>query len=297
MDARTTTTTTASTDDVFFRFLGWAHANRKPLIIGVTVAAVVGAAIGLYSWKQGENETDANAALLSMPISPDLRIHSTDGGLANLASQYPSTTAGEYALLLHAENLFVSGNYAQAQEEFKKFQTDYPSSPLVAQAGMGIAASLEAQNKLTDATQQYERVIQDNSTDPSIVEPAKLTLGRLAEEQKRYDLAFMQYKDLAQSQSQSDIWAQEARQRLQLLVGSHPELLKAITAPTTSASPAVAPTASGGPVMHPSSGPTLSASPAAPTLSASPAAKPTATPGSNALHFELQPPPATTGKH
>jgi len=302
MEARTTTTTTASSDDIFFKFMGWAHANRKPLILGVAVAAIAGTAVGLYSWKQGENETDANAKLLSMPISPDLRIHSTDGGLANLASEYPSTPAGEYALLLHAENLFVSGDYAQAQQDFAKFQSDHPSSPLLPQAGMGVAACLEAQNKLTEATQQYERVIQNNPTDASIVEPAKLTLGRLAEDQKRYDLAFMQYKELAQSPNQSDIWAQEARQRLQLLVSSHPELLKSITAPSTTSAATPAGSAMG-PALRPSSGPTLSASPAAPTLSASPAAKTTATPtgASNALHFELQPPPATTpapsGKH
>jgi predicted negative regulator of RcsB-dependent stress response len=293
MEERTTTTGATSTDDVFFKFLGWAHANRKPLIIGVVVVAAVGTAMGLYNWKQGQNDTDANTKLLAMPITPDLRIHSSDGGLANLAAEYPSTSAGEYALLLHAENLFVGGDYAQAQQNFAKFQSQYPASPLVAQAGMGIAASLEAQNKLSEATQQYEKVVQDNSTDPAIVEPAKLTLGRLAEEQKRYDLAFMQYRELAQAPAQSDPWAQEARQRLQLLVGNHPELLKSITAPTVSPTPSAAT----GPALRPSSGPTLSASPAAPTLSASPAGqKSSAASGSNALHFELQPPPAA-GKH
>ena len=96
MEAQTTT----DSSDVVFRVLGWLHENRKPVIAGVAVAAVLGIAAGLYSWKQGQNDIDANAKLLSMPIGNDFRIQSSADSLEKLAGDYPSTSAGEYAALL-----------------------------------------------------------------------------------------------------------------------------------------------------------------------------------------------------
>jgi predicted negative regulator of RcsB-dependent stress response len=270
MEAQTT-----DSSDIVFKLLGWLHANRKPVTVVAVVVAVVGIAAGLYSWKQGQNDIDADAALLSLPVGNDLRIHASGDKLQELASEYPSTPAGEYAALLGGENLFVSGNFVEAERAFSKFLTDYPASALVAEAGLGVAASLEAQNKLPEATQQYQKVIQDNPTDLSVVEPAKLTLGRIDEEQNRLDLAFNQYRDLAQSPNPNDLWAGEAKERLQLLVGTHPELLKQIMAQNASpitAAPRTIPTLSAGPAT------TLSTSPAgnnsAPQTSQLPATAP-----------------------
>ena len=254
MEAQTTT----DSSDVVFRVLGWLHENRKPVIAGVAVAAVLGIAAGLYSWKQGQNDIDANAKLLSMPIGNDFRIQSSADSLEKLAGDYPSTSAGEYAALLAGENFFVTGNFIEANRAFSKFLTDFPASGLTAQASMGVAASLEAQGKLPEAIQQYQKVIQTYPTENAIVDPAKLTLGRLDEEQNRLDLAFTQYRDLAQSPDPNNIWAEEAKERLQLMVANHPEILKQMMPSAASAS-ANAPTV-----------PTLSAGPAA-TLSASPA--------------------------
>jgi predicted negative regulator of RcsB-dependent stress response len=253
MEAQTT-----DSSDIVFRLLGWLHANRKPVIIGVLVLAVVGIATGLYSWKQGQNDIDADAKLLSLPVGSDLRVHAPGDKLQELASEYPSTPAGEYAALLAGENLFVSGNFIEAERSFSKFLTDYPASALAAEAGLGVAASLEAQNKLSEATQQYQKVIQANPTEVAVVEPAKLTLGRIDEEQNRLDLAFNQYRELAQSPNPNDLWAGEAKERLQLLVASHPELLKQMMPqnPNVSAAPRTIPTLSAGPAT------TLSTSPA-----------------------------------
>ena len=261
-----------STDssDIVFRLLGWLHANRKAVTAGVLVVAVVGIATGLYSWKQGQNDIDADTKLLSLPVGNDLRVHAPGDKLQELASEYPSTPAGEYAALLAGENLFVSGNFIEAERSFTKFLNDYPASALAAEAGLGVAASLEAQNKLPEATQQYQKVIQANPTEAAVVEPAKLTLGRIAEEQNHFDQAFTQYRELAQSPNPNDLWAGEAKERLQLLVASHPELLKQFMAQNAS------------PVSAVPRIPILSAGPAT-TLSTAPA-------GSNPAPRTLPPP-------
>ncbi|HWD21162.1 MAG TPA: tetratricopeptide repeat protein [Verrucomicrobiae bacterium] len=274
MEAQTT-----DSSDFVFKLLGWAHANRKALIGGAVFLAVVGTAAGLYDWKQGENEADANAKLLAIPIAQDLRVHPVNNALGDLAKEFPSTPAGEYAQALAAEELFVNGKYAEAEHAFSDFLTAHPGSALSAQASLGVASSLEAQNKTAEATQQYQRVIQANPTDLSVVEPAKLTLGRLAEEQNRFDLAFMQYRELAQSPNPNDLWAGEARERLQLILGKHPELMKQISAPSITGSPTatVPPKAT-----------------AAPTLSAAPASGAS---GSKSSPTLLQIPPQGSTKH
>ncbi len=78
----------------------------------------------------------------------------------------------------------------------------------------------------------------------------------------------MQYQELARSPNPSDLWAGEARERLQLLVGKHPELMKAVTAPNP---------ANGAAPPPKTAAPTLSAGPAV-SLSASPAASSNAAP-------------------
>jgi len=274
-------TTTDPGDDIVFRLLGWLHANRKPVIAGVAIVAVIGIAIGLYSWKQGQNDIDANAQLLSMAVGSDLRVHATPEKLTQLASDYPSTPAGEFAALLAAENLFIAGNYAEAQRAFSKFVADHPASSVAAQAALGVAASLEAQNKPTEAMQAYQKIIEQHPTELAVIQPAKLTLGRLYEEQNHLDLAFNQYRDLAQSPVPNDLYANEAKERLQLMIANHPELLKQVmgaSAPETPSSPAAPP-----------AGGTLSSSPAG-TLSTSPA-------GSNAPHLLQVSPAAAPTAH
>jgi hypothetical protein len=67
---------------------------------------------------------------------------------------------------------------------------------------------------------------------------------------------------LAQSPNPNDLWAAEAKERLQLLVGNHPELLKQMMGSNASQPASLPPKTV--------AAPTLSAGPAA-TLSAAPA--------------------------
>jgi predicted negative regulator of RcsB-dependent stress response len=261
---------TVDSEDIVFKILGWLHANRKGVIAGAAVVAVLAVGAALYSWNQGQKEIDANAKFLSFPVGPDLRVHASADKLEQLASQYPSTSVGEFSALLAGENYFAGGNFVEANRAFSKFLTDYPASGLASQATMGVAASLEAQGKLSDAVQQYQKAVQTYPTETGVVEPAKLTLGRLFEQQGKFDSAFNEYRDLAQSPNPNDLWASEAKERLQILVGNHPDLLKQVigSAVSQGVSSAMAGAAA---AAAPTAAPTLSAGPAA-TLSAGPAA-------------------------
>jgi len=118
--------------------------------------------------------------------------------------------------------LFIEGKYAEAQAQFAKFQPAYPESPLVPQAIMGIAASLEAQGKSADATAKFQEVISRYPKDHA-VDRAKLTLGLIYENQNKPDLAQKIYSELTRVTAYSSSSA-EAGMRLQELLLKHPNL-------------------------------------------------------------------------
>jgi len=235
MDVQTTQSTpSAQSADVFFRLVAWVHANRKRVIIGAIVVAVIALAWGLVSWKKAADEASANAQLFAVPTPVGMAARSapvSPGPLLDLARQYPNTPAGEYAELFGAETLFTEGRYPEAQEQFSKFLSDHPDSALIAQARMGVAASVEAQGRNSEAIQKYQELISAFPSDLNIVTPAKLTLARLFEEENKPQQALTFYSELARIQNPYDPWAAEARERGQLLVAKHPELRKAEAAP------------------------------------------------------------------
>lgn len=233
----------------FYHIVNWFHANQKRLIIGAVVVFVIGAIVAIVVWHGDKTEEDANAALMALPstyaANPNYA-HATPGALAEVAKEYPGTPAGEHAEILAASVLFTDGKYPEAEQAFKQFITNHGNSPLVAQANLGIAASLEAQGKISDAIAKYQDVIGHYPTDDFITNPAKLTLARLFEQQNKPDQALKLYDELAKIPNQYDPWAGEARDRREQLLAKHPELNK----PTVSLTPSTAaPGQSGQPKM------------------------------------------------
>ena len=232
MDAQTQTT------DGYIRVLAWLHARRKPLVIGGVAAAVIGLVWGFMAWKKAQDETDANAQIFAIPIEGGPRSAPPSPlPLLDLAKEYPGTAAGEYAQLLAADLLFNQGKYPEAGRQFADFVDNHPDSSLVPEASVGVAASLEAQGKTPEAINKYHDIIVTYPSELSIVSPAKLTLGRLYQEDGKPQLAFNYYVELARMLSQNpyDPWASEARERAQLLAAKYPELLKSQTSAAPSA--------------------------------------------------------------
>jgi tetratricopeptide (TPR) repeat protein len=204
---------------------------------------------------------------------------STTKALLDISQRYPGTSAGAAAQLLAAKELFLGGKYVEAQQEFSKFVADYSDNPLVPQANVGIAASLEAQGKIGDAVQQYKKINAIYSSSPGIVLPVKLTLGRLSEADNKPAQAVTYYRELININDPNDPWVREAFERFQLLVAKHPELNPnppQARAPATSSllTPSGAEMELAAPPGSPGAGPTP---PAAPATNQTPKTGPPAT--------------------
>jgi predicted negative regulator of RcsB-dependent stress response len=234
MDAQTEST------DVYLKTLAWLHARRKALLIGLAAIAVIAAVWGFLAWQKSQRETDANAELFSAPIDSGIRsAQASPQKLLDVASQYSSTDAGEYAQLLAANLLFNQGKYPEARQQFSDFIDNHAESALVPQAKVGVAACLEAEGKTSDAIARYHDLVVMYPSEINIVSPAKLTLARLYDEENKPELAFNLYAELARMLNQNpyDPWGSEARERAQILVAKHPELLKNQASAPPSATP------------------------------------------------------------
>jgi predicted negative regulator of RcsB-dependent stress response len=213
--------------ETYYRILSWIHERRKPLLIGVGAVAVVGLVVGLMSWNKSQDAEHADEKLFELPVGSGQSaavLAPPPSAYLDIAKEYPNTSAAEYASLLGAEQLFIDGNYAESEHAFSQFATDYPDSPLIAQAKMGVATCLEAQGKNSEALQNYQAVVSTYSSELNVSEPAKLTMARLYEQENRPDQALTFYSELARSQNPYDPWAAEARERGELLLAKHPEL-------------------------------------------------------------------------
>jgi predicted negative regulator of RcsB-dependent stress response len=224
----------------FYHVASWLHKNQKRLIVAAAIVFGIGAVIAIVIWHNNKQDADANDALFAMPSTfgaGAAYAHPNADALQKLAQEYPNTPAGENAELLAASVMFTDGRYAESEKAFGKFLNDHPSSALDSQAAIGVAASLEAQGKTSDAIAKYQDVIGKYPSENSIVSPAKLTLARLFEEQNKPSDALRYYDELSRITAPYDPWAGEAKERKEQLLTKHPELRPAPAATTPMSTP------------------------------------------------------------
>jgi predicted negative regulator of RcsB-dependent stress response len=271
----------ADTTVGLYNFYGWLHTNRKRVLAGAVVAAVIAAIAAFVSWNNTVKEAAANQALLAVPsligMAPPGDPASAKA-LLNIGDQYPGTSAGVSAQLLAARELFLGGKYPEAQQQFSKFIADHSTHPLAPQANVGIAAAMEAQGNVSGALQQYKKVSVLYASDPSVIIPVKLTLGRLSEADNKLDQAISYYKDLASMQDPNDPWVVEAFERLRALVSKHPELNPAPALPAAGSLPSVLTPNPSEMQLSPPGSPGPAAAPPAATSNAVPAPQPVVPP-------------------
>jgi len=174
--------TTDAPTEFILKIWPWLEANRNRLIIAVVVVV---AAFGMYSYsnsRKAQTEINAGEALTQLLMTPPAGVNPADA-LSQLAARYPGTAAAQRAQLQAAATLFGGGHYPEAQAAFQKYlDSNSTGGPLAAIAEMGVAASLEAQNKLDDAATAYQKVASTYANQGAAL-PALCALGRIAEEQ------------------------------------------------------------------------------------------------------------------
>ena len=210
------------------RFIGWVDRHRIQTVAVAVVVLGLAAIWGYSQWKQGRQEKKASEELLALEAS-DLsaaqqQTNVTSTEYLEIAEQYPSTQAGWRARLLGAKELFVAGEYEKAQAAFEAVLAKTSTGILAAQAGYGVAATLEAQGETEAATKRYQQVI-DRFPDSSVAPQAKFSLARLKERQSHPEEALALYDEVTEvSSGGANYWASQARQRRQALLDEHPEL-------------------------------------------------------------------------
>ena len=222
----------SSSNDSLLQLLAWLEKNKKKVAVitgGVLVVAGLVAGIIYY---QGQKEVWASEALseIHAPMNPSAALPAgTLQAYLKVAGDYAGTRAAGRALLEAAAILYNAGTYTDAEARFKQFLNDYPESPFQAQGMLGLASTLDAEHKATEAIAKYEELLRRFPSD-SVADETKLALGRLQEKSNPAE-AYKRYTELLSLGSQSGI-AQEAGIRREDLVEKNPDIVKTNTPPT-----------------------------------------------------------------
>jgi predicted negative regulator of RcsB-dependent stress response len=203
--------------EIIFKLWPWLEANKTRLI-GAGAAVVVVAGIFYFISSQKEQrEIAAGQALSLLMVNPPGNAGSSQMAEAfeQIAAKYAGTAAGLRAQLQAGAALFNAGSYADAQAQFQKYLDAGVTGPLAATAQLGVAASLEAQNKLDLAVPAYQKVTSVYAGTASVL-PAEFALGRITEQQNKLTEALSHYENAARS-AQGSALAQEAAMRASAL--------------------------------------------------------------------------------
>lgn len=214
-----------------YSLLGWLDKNRRQILSGIVAVIIIGIIVAFVVWRKGEQEAAAGEALSAalMPVNPTAAVSSS--ALLKVATDHAGTVAGARALLVAAGELFAEGKAAEAQMQFERYRTEYSESPLVAQANLGLAASLAAQGKTNEAVTAFKSVADRNRS--GTASAAKLSLARIYEAQGKLEAARDLYLDLVRDPA--EMVRSEAGAHLGELFQQHPSLRPAVPGSVTNA--------------------------------------------------------------
>jgi tetratricopeptide (TPR) repeat protein len=209
--------------------LAWFEVNKKRIAIGAAAALLLIVFAIVLIQQHADREIRASEALSDVRVPArwgDPALTGVSEAYLKVAREHAGTKAGGRALLLGASTLYVEGRYKEAQAEFERFLREYPESPWLSQAALGVASCLDAQDKSAEAMQKYEEFRRRFASDTAVDE-AKLALGRLYDLQGKNEEAYKLYDEVLKAGMafQSGI-AMEAGARQEDLVKRFPELAK-----------------------------------------------------------------------
>jgi predicted negative regulator of RcsB-dependent stress response len=217
---------TDTTESVkMYEFLAWLETNKKKLMIGAGVLAAIAIVFSFVRYQANQRELAANEALfkLGLPLSRgEIGARPNATAYLKVATDYANTRAGERAVLMAAGTLFGDNNYAAALDQFRKFQSAYPDSPLASVALLGVAACLDSQDKTDEAVKTYQEVLSRYVSEP-VANQARLALARICESKKQPEQALKLYDDLARSDALG-MWRNEVALRRDSLFRLYPQL-------------------------------------------------------------------------
>lgn len=202
----------------------WYEANKKQVIWGAVLLAVLAFVVSLYLWNSEQKRVRAGMAL-SQVLANAAASGGVDPASADeflkVANEHAGTSAGGQALLLAGEAYFAQGKYSEALTQFQRFVREHPGSPLTPQALLGTAAALDAQGKDEEAARAYKEV-SDRYPNTNVTAPARFALARIYEAQGNPDQARAIYEDLTRTAAYNSLGS-AAMMRLEELRPEAPE--------------------------------------------------------------------------
>ncbi len=214
-----------------YDFVGWIETNKKRLAQAAGAILVAGTVVGFIAWRSGQRAVEAELALSSVKVSfipGELASGDAADALAKIAQEYPKTSAGTKALLRSATAYFDGGNFVKAGEQFDLFLRTYQDTPYVPQAVFGVAASLDAQGKVTEAIAKYNDFLR-YASDPA-TERARLSLSRLYEKNNQPGQALEILTKSTNPQTGAAA-SPEAQEKIRELFVKYPSLMPTNPAP------------------------------------------------------------------
>ncbi|HJT54607.1 MAG TPA: tetratricopeptide repeat protein [Candidatus Acidoferrales bacterium] len=179
----------------------WTASHRQPVIYSaVAVIVIVLAGLGIYTWRNKQNNA-ANMALgaamrvssaairpAGAPASPenkDTYSSTAERGKAaekqfkTVADQYPHTDAGHIAAYMAGASAIEAGDKAGGEQQLKKV-ADSGDKNVAALAKLALANFYRANNRLADATRLYKD-LEDHPTDTVSKSAAQLAMAEMYE--------------------------------------------------------------------------------------------------------------------
>jgi predicted negative regulator of RcsB-dependent stress response len=213
--------TLTSTDTAPEREVFWDRYKKE--VMAVLVLALLGVAgYGGYHLYTDRQETVAATSLSSAKTATDFE---------KVIADYPNTSAGGSAYLLLADAQRNEKKFAGANTTLQTFIDKNPKHELVGTARLAMAGNLEALGKKDEALAAYQRLV---AGDPKgfVAAIALYSEIHLLKEKKQIDEA-RRVCETIMTQYRDSRLAPDAAYQLRLL--------KPDNAPTTAASPAIAP--------------------------------------------------------
>lgn len=179
----------------------WTSSHRQPLIYSaVALIVIVLAALGIYTWRNKQNDS-ANLALGAAmrvssaairppgtPATPDNKdtfASAAERGKAAekqfkaVADQYSHTDAGHIASYMAGVSAIEAGDKTGGEEQLKK-AADSGDKNVAALAKLALANFYQANNRLADATRLYKELA-DHPTDTVSKSAAQLAMADMYE--------------------------------------------------------------------------------------------------------------------
>jgi tetratricopeptide (TPR) repeat protein len=230
----------------FEEIVVWVDDRKKLILTVIALLGIAGLVYVSYNSSQAGKRHRATAALFNFQAANNLATNPPPAAsYRELLPQTEGTGIAQHVKLREAASLYTAGQYAEAQQAFEAFLRDFPNSPLLPEATLGVAASFEAQGQLAEALTRYQELT-TRFPQSSLVDRARLGQARIFEQQGDQAQAFRIYQDLtARNTNPMSQFGQgsplfiEANLALRRLLKENPALLQVESpAPT----PLIAPT-------------------------------------------------------